>query len=135
MCRQTFLAVVIVSLVWRCAGVPVLSAAEKDEVNVLAKARLEIAIKGFESAETVHETCVWSQRIVASELSLCQSIDDRITVLEKQLKRMEKLEKTVIDGYKRANYTVGELRDVEFVRLDAQCKLAEEKATKSFIAK
>jgi hypothetical protein len=131
MCRQTFLTIIMVSF----ACVPVLRGAEKDEVNLLAKTRLEVANKGFESAETVHEMCVWSQRILKSELSLCQASDDRIAALEKQLKRIEKLEKTVIDGCKRGNYTVGELREAEFFRLDTQCTLAEEKAGKSITAK
>jgi len=135
MCRRTILGMVMASLVWTGFGVAVLRAAQNDEVNVLAKARLDVAIKGFESAETVHEIGVWSQRIMTSELSLCQSIDDRIAALEKQLKRTEKLEKMVIEGFKCANYTVGELREAEFFRLDIQIKLAEEQAKKSLIAK
>ncbi len=131
MCRQTFVTIVMVGF----ACVPISSADQKDEVNLLAKTRLEVATKGFETAESVHEICIWSQRILDSELSLCQSVEDRIAALEKQLKRVEKLEKKVFDGLKRENYTIGELRDVEFFRLHTQCKLAEEKAGKSLTAK
>jgi uncharacterized membrane-anchored protein len=126
---------VMVSLIWTCVGVPDLSAAQKDEANLLAKARLEVAIKGFESAETVDEMCIWSERILVSELSLCQSIDERIAALEKQLKRAEKLETMAIDGFKHENYTLKELMEAKFFRLDTQCRLAEEKANKSLIAK
>ena len=135
MCRQSCLTIVMMSLAWSCVGISDLSAGEKDESSLLAKARLEVAVKGFESAETVHDMCMWSQRILQSEMTFSQSIDDRIAALERQLKRLEKLEKKVNDGVKQENYTVGELRDVEFVRLDTQCKLAEEKAGKSLIAK
>jgi hypothetical protein len=135
MCRQSCLTIVMVSLAWRCLGVSDLSAAEKDESNLVAKARLDVAIKGFESAETVHDMCMWSQRILESEMTFCQSSDDRIAALERQLKRLEKLEKKVNDGVRRENYTVGELREAEYVRLDTQCKLAEVRAGKSLIAK
>jgi hypothetical protein len=135
MCGQTFIGLVMVSLVWLCHGVAALKAAATDEASDLAKARLEVAIKGFESAETVHELCFWSQRLLDSELNLCRSSDDRIAALEKQLKRLEKLEKTVTEGFKRENYTVNELMDVKFIRVDTQYKLAEEKAQKALMAK
>jgi hypothetical protein len=122
-------------LVWTCLGVPVSSAAEKDEIIQLAKARLEVAVKGFESAETIHKMWMWSQRILEAELFLCQSTDDRIAVLENQLRRTEKLEKIVTDGHKQGTYTSGELMEAKFYRLDTLCKLAEAKAKKSLAAK
>jgi hypothetical protein len=131
MCRQAILGMGVVGLIWTFGSVPIASAAQDDEVALMAKARLEVAVKGYECAETVHEMWMWSQRILQSELFLCQSIDNRIAVLENQLRRTEKLERMVLDGHKSGTYTTGEVMEARFYRLDTQCKLAEEKAKKS----
>ena len=133
MCGQTFLRMSMVGLICVCVGVSARGAApeKESEIEALAKARLEAAVKGFESSAALHQMWIWSERILKSELALSQCTDNRIAALERQLRRTEKMEKMVVDGQKQGTYTSEELAEAQFYRLDTLYKLAEERVKKS----
>src|SRR5579862_9513935 len=109
MTRATCRAILIVGIIGLFAQLPGSAVAENDELRTLAKERVDVATKGFETAETGSKMLLWADRILKSELALGESADHRISALENHVRRTEKIEKTVIAGQKQGAYTAEEL--------------------------
>jgi hypothetical protein len=129
MSRQTLVAMYFAAVACVFAGNFPLSAADNEEPREFAKARLEAAKKGYETADGVYMMGVWAARILESELTLCTTADDRIAAFESQIRRARGLEKMVREAKKE--YTTADLMEAIFLRNDAEYKLAKEKINKA----
>jgi hypothetical protein len=132
--KQQFLTACLAGFIWAISYVGTANAGS-DDADQLKKERLEAAKKGFETTSTLHYMWIWSARVLECELALSDGADSRIAAYENQLRRTDTLEKMVVDGQKSQTYTVAELMEAKFYRLDAKCKLAEEKTKKVHASK
>jgi hypothetical protein len=102
----------------------------------LARARLELARRGLATVQRqaggangfYRDIWVWSERVLSAELDLSDGPAERIAALEAHLQRARRLEGLARDGFAQRIFSFAELLEAEYNRLDAEARLAAEKA-------